>query len=231
MTPSSGRTAEAVRFPEDRRKLDRPAGGERAARPSVTVIDGAPAYRRGVSSALADAGFAVQTVDDLLNWVAPAGRHAVVIWVRDDDHLDAVRTRLGGRPDLSIITLVPVASPAACRRAFRAGAAAAVSQDAELDEIAAAVTATTKGLAVVPRLVAEGVAEPADPPPAAVRISDAEICWLQRLAEGTSVLELAHESSYSERVMYRRLAVLYRRLGASGRTQALVSAARMGLIQ
>lgn len=57
-----------------------------------------------------------------------------------------------------------------------------------------------------------------------------EIAWLARLATGSSVLELAESQSLSERVMYRRLAGLYQRLGVGSRAEAIALAARAGLL-
>jgi DNA-binding NarL/FixJ family response regulator len=61
-------------------------------------------------------------------------------------------------------------------------------------------------------------------------LSDGEVEWLRALAGGQSVDELAWTSGYSSRTMYRRLSVVYRRLGARQRTAALLKAADMGLL-
>lgn len=54
--------------------------------------------------------------------------------------------------------------------------------------------------------------------------------WLAALASGSTVARLANETGYSERVMFRRLADLYGRLGVSGRAEAIVAAERLGLL-
>ena len=57
-----------------------------------------------------------------------------------------------------------------------------------------------------------------------------ERCWLRWLAGGKTVASLAVAACYSEREMYRLLRKLYTRLGASGRTEALLAAQRYGLL-
>ena len=62
-------------------------------------------------------------------------------------------------------------------------------------------------------------------------LSRVEADWLRALGRGTTVTALAGRSSYSEREVYRRLGALYRKLGARNRAEALVAAARFGLLE
>jgi hypothetical protein len=61
-------------------------------------------------------------------------------------------------------------------------------------------------------------------------VTTVEIGWLQRLADGITVAELAKQASYSEREMFRLLQRLYRRMGTRTRVAAIVKAARTGLL-
>ena len=58
---------------------------------------------------------------------------------------------------------------------------------------------------------------------------DRQRLWL--LAQGATVAEVAGVEGYSARHMRRKLANLYRRLGADARVPALVAAARLGLLE
>jgi DNA-binding CsgD family transcriptional regulator len=58
-----------------------------------------------------------------------------------------------------------------------------------------------------------------------------ELTWLRSLAAGETVTELSLSLGYSERELYRRLRRLYTRMGASGRTDALLRAVRWGLLE
>jgi DNA-binding CsgD family transcriptional regulator len=50
------------------------------------------------------------------------------------------------------------------------------------------------------------------------------------LASGITTVKLATSIGYSEREMYRKLNALYKKMGVSNRAEALVLAARSGLI-
>jgi DNA-binding NarL/FixJ family response regulator len=54
--------------------------------------------------------------------------------------------------------------------------------------------------------------------------STEEINWLRRLAHGSSVIDLAQQAGYSERMMFRLLRALYVKLQVSNRTEALIRA-------
>lgn len=75
------------------------------------------------------------------------------------------------------------------------------------------------------RAVHELADTPADAP-----VSPEELGWLQRLAHGIRIIDLAAETNYSERSMYRHLSDLWRRLGVRNRQEAIVLAAHKGRI-
>lgn len=54
---------------------------------------------------------------------------------------------------------------------------------------------------------------------------------LQALAHGSTVHELAQEVGYSERELFRILADLYRRMGVSNRSEAIVQVAMWGFLE
>jgi DNA-binding NarL/FixJ family response regulator len=56
----------------------------------------------------------------------------------------------------------------------------------------------------------------------------AQLEWLRALAQGITVAQLAERHGYSERAMFRHLRDLYARMGAKGRTEALMLANRRG---
>jgi DNA-binding NarL/FixJ family response regulator len=61
-------------------------------------------------------------------------------------------------------------------------------------------------------------------------VGDNEVSWLRALASGETVAALGRRLGYSEREMYRRLHRLYTQIGARGRTDALLRAAKSGLL-
>ena len=67
-------------------------------------------------------------------------------------------------------------------------------------------------------------------PHTAPLIGPEERDWLIALSHGTTVVRLADDFGYSERAMFRRLADLYVRLGATNRDEAVIAAQRAGLL-
>jgi len=61
-------------------------------------------------------------------------------------------------------------------------------------------------------------------------ISEEELSWVQRLAQGLRVVDLAEEVNYCERSMYRHLSLVWDRLSVRNRQEAIALAVREGWI-
>jgi len=61
-------------------------------------------------------------------------------------------------------------------------------------------------------------------------LTDEELGWLQRLAPGDRVLDIALDSGLSERTMHRGLQQLWPKLDAHGRADGMITATRLGLL-
>src|SRR5439155_16605668 len=115
------------------------------------------------------------------------------------------------------------------RRALRLGLAGMVPREAPPEQIVAVVAAALAGTTLLPCSIARhladrcGVEEP-------LPISDNEAGWLRAMADGTTIATMAEAARYSERQMHRLIANLYKRIGAANRQQALVFAARCGIL-
>lgn len=94
------------------------------------------------------------------------------------------------------------------------------------------VTATLviNGLVVLPKVAAGGLTGEGSHEARGAGLTDQEVRWLKALAGGITVAQLARDARYSERSMYRRLSVLYRRLNVRNRTQALLAASERRLL-
>ena len=55
-----------------------------------------------------------------------------------------------------------------------------------------------------------------------------EIGWVAALAEGARVIDIACDAGYSEREMFRKLRSIWRQIGASSRSEAILVATRRG---
>lgn len=110
------------------------------------------------------------------------------------------------------------------RKAIAEGATTALPRDSEPATVYRSIMAATEGETVLAPGVMADLLAPVD------NFSEEEIVWLQALAGGKSVEEVAWLTGYSRRTMYRRLRPLYRKLGAEGHVQAILAAKDRGLL-
>src|ERR1700742_3656063 len=93
-----------------------------------------------------------------------------------------------------------------------------------------AVPAATSHRTVLPSSVARALAR-GTVPVGDARIRGDQQAWLRQLAAGATVKQLAAGVGYSERAMHRHLQRLYQQLEAGNRTDALLQAMRLGMIE
>ena len=196
----------------------------------VVLIGLGPVYRHGLTSGLTAAGMLCSSVAD------PAAasnqlRHGIpLVLVVPQQQVAGLLLVQRSLPDpgVHVVHVLAELSVDACSASLRTGATGMVAVDAELDHAVEVVRAASDGTTLLPAEVARGLCRPQSGP--RPQLSSREREWLCRLAESTTVSSLARGSGYSEREMYRLLAGLYTRLGASGRTEALLLAERWGLL-
>lgn len=174
-----------------------------------------PSYRRGIERAATDTGIATT-----------GGRRVTLIALREDP-MHCARIDEVAAVGAVVVLLDPFGKgPIAHAAAHGVGFA---DMQAEPEQVMAAVVAAADGMTVIPSsLFASMVGHD---PHGRVTISEEEGEWLTRLAGGTTVVRLADDFGYSERAMFRRLHDLYTRLGVSNRSEALITAQRLGLIR
>jgi DNA-binding NarL/FixJ family response regulator len=196
----------------------------------VAVIDECPAYCRGLAGALAEAGFTVQQPDDVLRWASKKGDRVVTVTVEGESGGETVRTIASAGPDVQLVALLTEPTTSAYRQALFFGACGAVGHDDPLTDIVEAVGAAVRRRTLLPRSIAFEVANTNGAQSAAVKLGAQEMQWLRALARGTTVTELADQVGYSERELYRLLKRLYAHLGVEKRSEALVRAGTLGLV-
>lgn len=130
--------------------------------------------------------------------------------------------------DLEIVVLIPHPSVTSYEEALRAGALP-IDRDADPDRIVETIWARFRRATLAPGAAASNGFRIGAVAPGPGSISNQEVDWLRTLAGGTTVAGLAARVGYSEREMFRRLRALYRRMGADGKTEALVRAKDWGL--
>jgi len=204
----------------------RPNGSVPAALTCVAIVERLPAYRRGLAAAFAESGFAVQAHSAFDESVKRADAVAFTV---DCEDAWAELTMLVKAPTPAVVALLEDAGVASYRRALRLGLAGTVPRDAEAEQIVSAVCAALAGTTVLPCLIARQLADRAGAE-VPLPISESEARWLRAMAEGMTIASMAKAARYSERQMHRLIANLYKRTGAANRQQALVVAARWGIL-
>jgi len=156
----------------------------------------------------------------------------------DDTRLDDARSD-GDFVTPALVVFVDVADARVAARALAAGAGAVVTRTADAAEVLAVVQAVAAGLSVLPRgLVRELLggafsAESATSRPVETIVSpltprEQEVLAL--LAQGLANKAIAPKLGISEHTVKAHVAAIYEKLGAGNRAEAVVLAARRGLL-
>jgi DNA-binding NarL/FixJ family response regulator len=199
-----------------------------------------PALRR----ALADAGLfvrgaagdgaeAVQLVDELRPELVIMDVTMPVL-----GGIEATRRVHAAHPDLPIVVLTMHDEDALREEAMRAGAAAFLTKDSSMQQVVTTAMATAAGEALSANLASsilhelrapgDAVATAATEPSPLTRREE-EI--LQLIADGYSTSEVAGRLFISGKTVKNHLASIYAKLDARDRTQAVLSAVRIGIIR
>jgi two-component system nitrate/nitrite response regulator NarL len=186
---------------------------------------------------------------------AASGEDAAAALAQDDP--EVVLWDLGPRPDtpleppgapgedgVPLLALVPDEGPAA--EALAAGAQGVLYRDTSAARLAAALAALARGLFVLDETLAPtllgaqieaastggaGIAAgPADPESPVEPLTPREVEVLQLLAEGLSNKLIGARLGISEHTAKFHVNAISGKLGAQGRTDAVVRAARLGLL-
>lgn len=119
---------------------------------------------------------------------------------------------------------------AAAAAALRAGARAVLLRGATADAIAAALAAAARGLAVLDGPVADAFVRAPDPSGGVEALTGREREVLSLLAEGLGNRAIASRLGISEHTAKFHVNSILGKLGASTRAEAIVRAARKGLV-
>lgn len=196
----------------------------------IAVLDPAPVRREGIASVLKPLGVKVQTGD--LGMLETGAAPAAIVLAGGEADFAAVCQKLrayASTPSLALLESACLGTDKV-RAAWHAGAHGVLPAHVEAETLLAAIRLILQATAVFPRDAVPfgGESLPADGRPA---LTAQQVVWLQRLADGGTVAELAEQMAYSEREMYRLLDQLYGCLGTHQRSRALVVAARLGLVR
>jgi DNA-binding NarL/FixJ family response regulator len=192
----------------------------------VVVLVADPAHRSRLRAALEVGPYRTVLPPQILTWAA-ARRPQVLLVTDDSERTATLRAAIMTvAPEAACVVLVDEPTPARYRQLLTS-CLAVLPTTASGPDLLAAVTAAGRYLTCLPGSAAQALTGGEGPRPG---FSNRELGLLQELADGAKVASLARTAGYSQREMYRVLAELYERLGASTRTEALLRADRWGLL-
>jgi two-component system, NarL family, nitrate/nitrite response regulator NarL len=195
------------------------------ARGLEVLLRATPEHDVSVIGISANAANAAELVRDLepdvalidLQMPPPGGLHAIEACKR-------------ARPATKVIVLTGVEDVDAARAALRIGADGYVLKVSSPSQLVPLLHAVASGYVVVPTwLATELVRAPTSQLPHC-DLSDEELRLLTRVAKGLGSVEIANELYVSERTVKRLLTSLYRRIGVEGRIEAVIWAAKAGVV-
>jgi DNA-binding NarL/FixJ family response regulator len=115
-------------------------------------------------------------------------------------------------------------------RALRAGARGVLSRGAPADALAAALQAAVLGLLVLDPVLAAAFVRPPEPPGASEPLTPREQEVLALLAQGLANKAIAVRLGISEHTAKFHVNAILGKLGVDSRAEAIVRAARLGLV-
>jgi DNA-binding NarL/FixJ family response regulator len=212
----------------------------------VAVVARSPRLRAGLEAALGaeESLVVLRPPDDARAEPDELSLHAlvapldpdVVLWVPEGEPMDE-----GDEPTAwALVMLVDHVDSTNAARALRAGARVVLPVDARDDEILAAVHAAAAGLVALPRELASSLLAASDGnddarrahaiSPATAPLTPREREVLALLAEGLANKAIAPRLGITEHTVKAHVAAIYDKLHAGNRAEAVVAAARQGLL-
>lgn len=151
------------------------------------------------------------------------------------DGVEATRRLHGRFPGLPIVVLTMHGEDALRREAIDAGASGFLTKDVSMHDVIRTVVEAAGGAVDLSPALAESILhemrEPAPERPASSPLTKREEEVLQLIADGLSTIEVAKELFISGKTVKNHLASIYEKLDARDRTQAVLSAVRIGIVR
>jgi len=202
---------------------------------SVMLVDDHTMLRQGLRRSLETEGITV--VAEASNGeeavrVALATKPAVVLMdvsMPEVDGIEATRRLVRADARQRVVMLTMHVDRDVIERAMKAGAVGYVTKDSTVKEVALAVRMAANGDRIMsPRLA--GVMADRSPSDDASRLSPREEELLQYIADGLSTTAVADRMCISPKTVKNHLASIYDKLDARDKTQAVLTAVRLGIV-
>jgi DNA-binding NarL/FixJ family response regulator len=208
---------------------------------SVLIADDHPVFREGLTAVISgdDRMHVAGEAYDAPTAVAAAARLQPDVILMDlsmpGGGLEATRTILAADPSARIMVLTTSDDHDTLFAALRAGARGYLLKDAGKDTIRSAIAAIAAGQAVFGDRTADAVVESfrraTAKPDAFPRLSNREREILDLIAAGLSNIAIARRLMLSEKTVRNNISMIFAKIQAADRAQAIVIARQAGLGQ
>lgn len=187
-------------------------------------------YQQAIFAALDSNRFTPAMPDDVSGWVARDRPKAVMARI----DVSSGQSQLGplvGSPRTLVVAITEVLSVEAFVHALALGCDGVIHEDTTAEIVVSVLEAAARGEVVLPTEAAQSMARKvAQTATTTTPLTTDEIEILQELSSGTTVVMLAERIGWSERTMRRRVHSICLKLGVTNRSQAIVAAARAGIV-
>lgn len=209
-------------------------GNGHQGRPRLLIVDDHPSYAEGMATLLtklADLEI-VSVAHDANSAMAEVEAHhpdVVLMDIRlpERSGIEITRKIRAQYPEVKVAILTASDEAADVQEAMRAGACGYLLKQSDAGQLAAAIDAIYAGETVVESSLMRALVDPA---PGSGALDDSEINLLKLLAKGFELSRIAREVCVSESTVKRQIAQVQRKLGVDNRIQAVVAAAKRGLL-
>jgi two-component system response regulator DegU len=207
--------------------------------PRLLLVDDHKLLRQGLRRAVEDAGFDVVGEagdgEEALRLAVDLRPDLVLMDVTMPvlDGIEATRRLRQSAPEARVVILTMHGEEETVTQALRAGAVAYLLKDCSTDQVAETLHAVAAGDTDLSADLARSLlAELPGPEPAvSTSLSTREVEVLQMFADGCSTVEVGERLYISAKTVKNHLASIYEKLDARDRTQAVLTAVRMGIIR
>ncbi|MFM7536864.1 MAG: response regulator [Acidimicrobiales bacterium] len=208
----------------------------------LMLVDDHKMLRQGLRRSLEEEGFSIvaEAADgtDAVR-LAPAIKPDVVLMdvsMPDMDGIEATKRILAVDPERRIVMLTMHGDASVIEQAIKAGAVGYLTKDCSIDEVVEAIRMAANGETALSPQLAQTMLKEVRKIHGAEKeeervISKREEEVLQLIADGCSTPEVAAKLYISQKTVKNHLASIYEKLNARDRTQAVLTAVRLGIVR
>jgi two-component system, NarL family, response regulator DegU len=205
--------------------------------PRLLLVDDHTLLRQGLRRAVEEAGFDVVGEagdgEEALRLAIDLQPDLILMDVTMPvlDGIEATRRLRQSCPEARVVILTMHGEEDTVARALRAGAVAYLLKDCSTDQVAETLRAVAAGDTDLSADLARSLLAELPGPEQASSLSSREAEVLQMFADGCSTVEVGQRLYISAKTVKNHLASIYEKLDARDRTQAVLTAVRMGIIR